>query len=491
MRVRRLRLRLCVVSAAMTLQLVGRRLTNVRCFTCVPLLQGGGQLVRRRDGFHVDDPHQPHGLRALAVPAVVQRNVGHDRVGWHRGSYALRRLRCACRVHRRVRIPLRGALDVASWWIPARELAATTAPLCETDTLHRCPSLPAAQSIGYVDFAGGGTVHVLGGTAALVCTVYLKPRIGVFHEDGRRTRVGCNPVLVLLGCFLLWVGWFAFNAGSAGGLSDGKSLIAARAATNTAGASGTGCLTAMLYSYLTASKRGGFDMFTTITGLLSALVGVTPSAAYVPMWVAFIIGFLSAGIGVVVSHAVERMMIDDPVDAFAVHGASGIVGLLAAGIFADTTYGQPAGFTPIAQGLVHGGGFRLLGVQALGVTVIFVWSLLMTTVFLVIASRLVSIRTSRSDELTGTNSGLELMMACPDTVRAEVVSQLGEIDDDSAGPIKLPRHLRNRVKVSPHTSSHSPHGCAHDRHPRDEVATAGAGTAAVAMDAKAAAGSHA
>jgi Amt family ammonium transporter len=192
---------------------------------------------------------------------------------------------------------------------------------------------------GYVDFAGSGVVHAMGGAAALAGAIVLGPRIGKFDKDGKpRALPGHHIPMAMLGTFILLFGWFGFNAASTFASSDPQfGLVAA----NTAIAGAFGGFASMLWIW---TRTGKPDPAMMANGMLAGLVIITAPCAFVDPWVAMILGIVA---GVVVIEAVffiERVLkVDDPVGAVAVHGVCGTLGVLAIGLVANGKYGIDAG----------------------------------------------------------------------------------------------------------------------------------------------------
>lgn len=220
---------------------------------------------------------------------------------------------------------------------------------------------------GYVDFAGSGVVHSVGGVAALAGAIVLGPRIGKFGADGKpRALPGHHIPMAMLGTFILLFGWFGFNAASTFAATD---VQFATVATNTAIAGAFGALTAMFYI---TKRTGKPDPGMMINGMLAGLVAVTAPCAFIAPWAAAVIGIIAAVLAIESVFIVERKFkIDDPVGAIAVHMVNGIFGTLAVGIFANGSYG--AGWNGSSSKGIEGiikGDWGQLGAQALGVAVI-------------------------------------------------------------------------------------------------------------------------
>jgi Amt family ammonium transporter len=226
-------------------------------------------------------------------------------------------------------------------------------------------------SLGMQDFAGSTVVHYQGALAALAGALLLGPRIGRFGTDGRAHPIpGHNMPYAVLGTMILWFGWFGFNPGSTLGVVSGDRIgyfgyVALT--TNLAAAAGAmgGIVTAWL-----VLKRPDIGMM--LNGVIAALVAVTAASGFVAPWAAVVIGLVAGAIAVVGVLFVERIRIDDPIGAVAVHGMAGVWGTLATGIFA-----VPALASNLATGtggLLYTGSFHQLGVQVVGLLAVGVFT---------------------------------------------------------------------------------------------------------------------
>ncbi|MCB1061871.1 MAG: ammonium transporter, partial [Verrucomicrobiae bacterium] len=183
------------------------------------------------------------------------------------------------------------------------------------------------NEMGFYDFAGSSVVHAFGGFAALACVLVLGPRKGKYTKDGIKPIVGHSMPLATIGVFLLWLGWFGFNGGSA--LSaDPKAVSFALVTTCLAAAAGA--VGAIFTSWIVLKKP---DLSMALNGILAGLVGITAGADTVSEFSSVIIG-LVAGIIVVFSILFfDKIKIDDPVGAISVHGVCGVFGTVAVGLF--------------------------------------------------------------------------------------------------------------------------------------------------------------
>jgi ammonium transporter, Amt family len=217
-------------------------------------------------------------------------------------------------------------------------------------------------SKGMQDFAGSTVVHYQGALAALAGALILGPRIGKFGTDGRANPIpGHNLPYAVLGTLILWFGWFGFNPGSTLSVDFGGFGYFAYVAITTNLAAAAGAIGGVATAWVVLKKP---DISMMLNGVLAALVAITAASGFVAPWAAVVIGLVSGGIAVVGVIAVERIGIDDPIGAVAVHGMSGVWGTLATGLFAAPAL---AGRLATGRGgLVYTGSFHQLGVQALG-----------------------------------------------------------------------------------------------------------------------------
>ena len=187
------------------------------------------------------------------------------------------------------------------------------------------------QEAGFQDFAGAGVVHLTGGTAALAAVLLLGPRAGKYGAGGEVNAMpGANLPLTTLGMFVLWIGWFGFNGGSALTVSGVEAADRVAAAfLNTNAAACGGLLVALLGSRTLFGKS---DLTMAINGALAGLVSITASPAHWDVVDALLVGAFAGGLVVFSVLLLERFRIDDPVGAIPVHGAGAVWGLLAASL---------------------------------------------------------------------------------------------------------------------------------------------------------------
>jgi Amt family ammonium transporter len=185
---------------------------------------------------------------------------------------------------------------------------------------------------GYVDFAGSGIVHMVGGCAGLAGTIILGPRTGRFQiTEEKGNFKPYNIPLVVLGTIILWFGWYGFNAGSTLGFTGNNVETASLIVMNTSIAAAAGGLTVLFATRI--FTRHIYDVMSMCNGILAGLVSVTASCNNIDNYAAFIIGIIGAFVYMIASNTLMRFKIDDPLDAFAIHGAAGAWGVLAVSIF--------------------------------------------------------------------------------------------------------------------------------------------------------------
>lgn len=219
------------------------------------------------------------------------------------------------------------------------------------------------SSLGMQDFAGSTAVHLVGATGGLAVLLQLGARRGKYARDGRARAIpGHNMPLFGLGIFILWLGWFGFNAGSTLGAMDGR-IGQIVLVTNLA--AGAGVLGALLVAKL---KQGALDIGMAGNGAIAALVAITGPSGYVDAWAAPIIGLVAGLIVPLCIYAIDRKL-DDPVGALSAHGIAGVWGTLSCGLFTDPTFAKYNGVGD--GGLLYTGDFGQLGVQALGIVAVF------------------------------------------------------------------------------------------------------------------------
>ncbi len=252
------------------------------------------------------------------------------------------------------------------------------------------------SQMGFHDFAGSCCIHMVGGISAIIGAYILGPRIGKFTRDkaGKVTKVnafpGHNLPLGALGCFILWFGWYGFNGAAATSIEQLGSIfltptIAPAVAT----------VVCMIFTWV---KFGKPDVSMCLNASLAGLVAITAACDVTDGLGALIIGAVA---GLLVVFGVwlldNKLHIDDPVGAVAVHMMNGIWGTVAVGLFATTLAPGNEEFT----GLFYGGGFGLLGIQLLGIAAVAAWAAVLITITFLVLKKTIGLRVTEEEEITG------------------------------------------------------------------------------------------
>ena len=255
--------------------------------------------------------------------------------------------------------------------------------------------LIAQMSIGdavYSDFAGSTIVHLTGGVAALVGAYLIGPRIGKYGEDGKpRAIPGHNIGYAVVGVFILWFGWFGFNAGSELAADEFVPFLAMN--TLIAAAAGVIGATAIIWF-----KTGVADVAMAGNGALAGLVSITAPVGTVTPVFALVIGLVGGVIVVFSVLAFDKIKIDDPVGAISVHGTCGIWGTLSIGLFAkydDAFLGRED------AGLIYGGGLDQLIMQLVMVLIVIAWVGITSFILFGALKATMGLRVSEAEEATG------------------------------------------------------------------------------------------
>ena len=234
------------------------------------------------------------------------------------------------------------------------------------------------DQLGFYDFAGSTLVHSVGGWAALVAIALLGARIGKFSKDGKAQALpGHNIPLAAAGVMILWLGWFGFNGGSV--LSADPTLTSLTLVT-TSLAAAAGGLSAAVFSNILYKN---YDLTMFMNGVLGGLVGITAGADQMGYLDALAIGAISGVIIVLAVSFIDRLKLDDPVGAVAVHLICGIWGTLAVGIF-----GAMAGFDQFL-------------IQLAGVGIVGLASVVSAFIFLIVIKKTLGLRVDEEEELKG------------------------------------------------------------------------------------------
>ncbi|MEM6647393.1 MAG: ammonium transporter [Bacteroidota bacterium] len=254
------------------------------------------------------------------------------------------------------------------------------------------------EGLGFIDFAGSTVVHSVGGWAALAGALVVGPRVGKYI-DGKPVHIaGHNMPLAALGVFILWMGWFGFNAGST---TTGDTSIAL-IAINTFLAAGAGSVVAMIVTWLGSGKP---DAPMTLNGVLAGLVGITAGCANLTPGFAILTGALAGVIMVYAARFLERF-VDDAVGAVAVHGVCGAWGTLAAGLFnAGDMFNM-----------------SIIGVQLIGIVAAFVWTFSLSYLIFKVLDATIGLRVDSTLEEVGLDLHEHANAAYPEFMPSDELS---------------------------------------------------------------------
>ncbi|MDA8434865.1 MAG: ammonium transporter [Actinomycetales bacterium] len=238
---------------------------------------------------------------------------------------------------------------------------------------------------GVEDFAGGTAVHINAGAAGLALAIVLGRRIG-FKKNPTRPH---NLPLVLMGAGLLWFGWFGFNAGSALGANATAALALMNTQVATAAALGGWLLVEKI-------RDGHPTSLGAASGAVAGLVAITPACAFIAPWAAVLLGVLAGAVCSLAVGLKYKLNYDDSLDVVGVHMVGGIVGCLFIGFFGSSAVNAVG-----IDGLFYGGGWKLLGLQALGAFSVLAYSFVVTLILGFLLEKTLGFRISRDAELEG------------------------------------------------------------------------------------------
>jgi ammonium transporter, Amt family len=280
---------------------------------------------------------------------------------------------------------------------------------------------------GFRDFAGSTVVHTIGGFVAIVGAIALGPRLGrKFKRDGGGMPPGHDMVIAAVGGVILWFGWYGFNPGSTLSAMDYQGM--SRVAANTTLAAAAGALSSLFFVY---PRHKIWDTGFTVNGFLAGLVAITAPCYWVSPFGSIVIGAAAGVLVVVAFEFVEWMRIDDPIGAWAVHGANGIWGTLAIGLFATGQFGVPGPTGPdtstLIKGLFYGGGVAQLKIQLMGSAAVTVATIAVAAALMYAVKATGTLRVSAEGELKGLDLHEHGGFAYP-----EIMSPLGSVGSGHA-----------------------------------------------------------
>jgi len=291
---------------------------------------------------------------------------------------------------------------------------------------------------GMQDFAGSTVVHYQGALAALAGAILLGPRIGKFGRDGRANPIpGHNMPYAVLGTIILWFGWFGFNPGSTLGVVSGDRIgYFGYVALTTNLAAAAGAIGGVATAWMVLRKP---DVSMMLNGALAALVAITAACGFVAPWAAIVVGLVSGFLAVTGVLAVERLGIDDPIGAVAVHGVSGVWGTIATGLFAVPALA--ANLKTGSGGLVYTGSLHQVWVQLLGLAAVGAFTFSTSFAALWTMKRLWGIRVEPHVEASGLDVSEHGMWGYPEFY----IPVPGGYGTEAHGHLLGPGHIRREA----------------------------------------------
>ena len=255
------------------------------------------------------------------------------------------------------------------------------------------------NKLGFIDFAGSGVVHLVGGVAGLVGTCFLKERKNRFKLTHRKEFFSHNIPYVFIGTFVLWYGWYSFNCSK--GLSfetscnngihfadycffnnfPAPNIKIGIIGVNTTLSAVSAALTSFIITKSFQKRNNFYNIPSVCNGILSGLVAITASCNNIEPYAALIVGSIAGLIYQFLSQLLLNLKIDDPLNAFPVHGGCGLFGILIAGFFDNS------------KGLIKGKiGGKTIGIQLIGSVFIICWTILFSSLFLILFKKFSSLR---------------------------------------------------------------------------------------------------
>lgn len=240
--------------------------------------------------------------------------------------------------------------------------------------------------LGTQDFAGGIVIHTSSGVASLATAILLGRRQDYDKYHGHFPHSDFR--VATIGAAFLWIGWFGFNGGSA--LASSSTAVQAVLNTQTAA-----CFSGVVWMIWEWTERKP-TVLGILNGVISGMAGVTPASGFISTPSAIILGVVLGIASRCCTKLLLKARVDDALEVSCVHGATGVIGSLAIGVAASSDICDTS-----ANGLIYGGGFKLLGLQALGVAVVFVYSGVCSLLILFVIGRLTRLRARAEHEERG------------------------------------------------------------------------------------------
>ena len=287
---------------------------------------------------------------------------------------------------------------------------------------------PWLTDLGFTDFAGSACIHMVGGITAFIGAAMLVPRIGKYDKNGKpKPILGHNILIGALGVFILWFGWYGFNGAAATSVPQLGTIF-----LTTTIAPALATVSCMIFTWI---KYGKPDVSMCLNASLAGLVAITAGCDVVDAFGSAIIGIVA---GLLVCFGVwlldHVLHVDDPVGAVAVHCLNGLWGSLAVGLFATTSVPDNDTY----NGLFYGGGFTVLGVQALGVVCILAWTSVMIALTFFIIKKTIGLRVSAEEEVLGLDATEHNLPSAYADFMPSTVSMASDAADAAATGVTIP-----------------------------------------------------
>eukprot|EP00899_Mesostigma_viride_P023765 jgi/Mesvir1/4573/Mv21427-RA.4 len=256
---------------------------------------------------------------------------------------------------------------------------------------------------GVIDLSGSGVVNLTGGSAALMATYFLGPRIGKFSASGQPNDIkGHSTPLSALGAFILWFSWYGFNCTSTPRFV-GMMAVSEKVAVVTSLAPSAAAISA-LFTLMIVKRNREASLDAMLNGIISGLVSITAGASVIEPWAAVVVGLIAGCLQVIFGKVIIEgwLHIDDPTDAVSVNGVNGFFGLLVPGLLGTHHNTATAyGVSPNDYGLLYGGGWKQFGMQLLAAVAITAWTCTCNGMLFYTLARFKLLRVSPEREIKG------------------------------------------------------------------------------------------
>jgi len=300
------------------------------------------------------------------------------------------------------------------------------------------------KTLGVIDFAGAGVVHLIGGISGLMGSIVLGPRMGRFGHNLKPS--GHSAPLQVMGTFLLWFGWYSFNTGSIFTYRERENAqLASRIAVTT---TLSGCCSILTTCIVCKAKKGYYDLCDVCNSLLTGLVGITGACATVEPYYACLIGVLSAFAYEGGLRFMEYNKIDDPLDAASVHGFGGLWGMIAAGIFSNEKMVREVYVGFASENWITRTYFHRIWPQIVVSIILLLWAGVFSWVIFYAIDHTVGLRVSEDIE----KAGLDTQYAAGEGWLLVTARRVSSVDPDDGEDIEMAPIETGRSSPAPQVS---------------------------------------